>query len=597
MTTEYPANPTRSDVRLSGGVPTLHINNRPVPGMAYITYFDDRARYDDFAAAGIKLYSVNAYFGSVGINNISGIHAFAPGIFDGGEPDFGFFDGEISKLLAVCPDAMIFPRVDMAMPRRWLDSNPDELLYGDGVRPRECFASPKWLDDVKVMLKAFVDHLETADYAPHIVGYQLSDGQTQEWFPFVQTHVGGKAHDEGYARFIEKNHPELAEFPIPRPESGENYGEGLISAYYEYISDTVASAICALSSYVKELTSRRVAVGCFYGYTMEVTHPGYGHHALRKILACRDVDFICSPVSYSMGRKRGTDFPPMPPIDSLRLHGKLYFTEADIRTWRSEFPGDVRPGSVEPGTYRSDIWLGDSDPEVSRAQIRAAFCRVITTGEAMWWFDMWGGWYHDPDVMRDMKRFCDIFRMSMNDHKRESRAEVAVVIDERSWTPTVDWSVASNISRTRFELSRTGAVWDIYEAADFGEIFTRYKYFVFLAPRMTDRIRRAAGECGERGIGYTVLDGAGPADRDDLREKFRSAGVHIWCGSGDIVWADRYYAGIYSVTAGRKEIFLGKKRMVRPALSGPECCMKAPCETARIAVDMPADRCWIFRTE
>lgn len=594
MTTINPANPTRSEVRLSGGVPTLHINNRAVPGMAYITYFDDRARYDDFAEAGIKLYSVNAYFGSMGINNDTGIHPFAPGIFDKkDEPDFSCFDGEIERLLEICPDAMIFPRVDMAMPKWWLDENPDELVSGGALHAREWFASEKWLADVRAMLRRFVAHLELSGYAEHIVGYQLSDGQTQEWLSFVRADAAGKAVDDGFRRWMSENRPEITGYAFPVPEDDET----LMRAYYDYVSDTNASAICALSSYVKELTGRRVIVGCFYGYIMDVTDPAAGHHALRRLLECRDVDFLCSPVSYVMGRKRGTDFPPMPPIDSLRLHGKIYFTEADIRTYLSKYPGETREGSVEPGTYTSPIWLGDPDPEVSRAQIRAAFCRVITTGEALWWFDMWGGWYHDDAIMSDMKRFSEIFRKVMNDHRRESRAETAIVIDEKSWFPVCDPDRARSLMLVRFALGYTGAPYDIYEAGDFGEIAMRYKYFIFLTPNMTDAVKSAIGFCEDRCIGYSVFDGSEPADPDSLREKFRSHGVHIWCGSGDIVWADRYYVGIYSVTAGHKEIDLGKKRMVRPALGGPECCIKSPCETARISVDMPADRCWIFRTE
>ncbi len=590
------ANPTRSEVRLSGGVPTLHVNNRPAPGMAYITYFDDRADYASFAAAGVRLFSVNAYFGSVGINNDTRIHPFAPGIFDKkGSPDFSFFDGEMKKLLDICPEAMVFPRVDMAMPLWWLEEIPDELLCGEYVRPRECFASQKWLADVKELLYQFVRHLETADYAPHIIGYQLSDGQTQEWMPFIRESVSGKAETGGFARWMAENRPGTEVAGLPDPETSD---AGIVKDYYEYVGDTVADAICTLSSFVKEITGRRAAVGCFYGYTTEITFPSGGHTALSKVLRCPDVDFICSPVSYAEGRARGTDMPPMPPIDSVRLHGKLYFTEADIRTYLSDFPGVTRPGSVEEGTYLSPIWKGDPDPDVSRAQVRLAFLRVITTSEALWWFDMWGGWYRDEGIMRDMKRFSEIYRVSMNDHKRESRAEAAVIIDEKVWlTPGISDSAAANTVRAKFALARAGAPYDIYEASDFGEIRSRYKFFVFLAPAMTDAVSAAAAYCAERAVGHMVYDGASPLSCDYVREAYRAAGLHIWCSSGDIVWADRYYAGIYSVTPGKKEIDLGKKRMVRTVLGGPECAIHSPIETAKISVDMPADRCWMFRTE
>ena len=55
-----------SEVRLSGGVPTLFIDGRPVPGMAYITYFRADARYRQFADAGYRLFSIPVYFGDQG---------------------------------------------------------------------------------------------------------------------------------------------------------------------------------------------------------------------------------------------------------------------------------------------------------------------------------------------------------------------------------------------------------------------------------------------------------------------------------------------------------------------------------------------------
>ena len=91
-----------SSVRPLGGVPTLFVDNAPQPGLAYITYLQERHRYADFAAAGYRLFSFTAYFGDQGINAVTGIHAFSPGIFDQeGQADYSRFDATVDGVPCV----------------------------------------------------------------------------------------------------------------------------------------------------------------------------------------------------------------------------------------------------------------------------------------------------------------------------------------------------------------------------------------------------------------------------------------------------------------------------------------------------------------
>ena len=82
-----------SEVRMLGNVPTLFINRQPVPGMAYITYFRQDARYQQFADVGYQLFSIPVYFGDQGINTVTGIKPFEQGIFsEKNQPDFSILD-------------------------------------------------------------------------------------------------------------------------------------------------------------------------------------------------------------------------------------------------------------------------------------------------------------------------------------------------------------------------------------------------------------------------------------------------------------------------------------------------------------------------
>jgi|LSQX01.2.fsa_nt_gb beta-galactosidase len=588
--------PVRSEVRTRSGTPMLFINDKPTAAAAYITYFSECAKYGDFISAGYKLFSIPCYFGSLGINTRSGIHPFEPGIFDNPDSaDFSVFDGNVKTLLEKSPKAHILPRVDVSMPERWIDENPDELICSDSGIRRECFASEKWLCDVCSMLREFIGHLEASDYAENVVGYQLCGGNTQEWFPFAENPAGGKADKEGFAAFIREKYPEEEG---RYPESDTDLPA--YTRYLEYLSYISSSAICRLSSYLKELTGRRVIVGCFYGYTLECPDPRLGHHGLDRVLACPDIDFIASPISYSEGRLPGTYMSYMSLTDSIRLHVKLYFSECDIRTHLSTYPDEARPGCVEPDTYRQPIWLGSSDPEIARAQVRAAFIKALTTESGLWWFDMWGGWFSDPAIMRDMAAFRETLIFAINDQKKTSISQVAVFIDENSYRLAGPDAVSvKNCAVTRRALGYTGTPYDIYSIADFASAANvrPYKAYIFLIPAMTEAVRRAIESSEKSGIGYICCDSENCYDAAALREFYDRNEVHIYCRSDDLIYVNHNYIGIYALSSGEKTMEIRKKKLVHAVLPdyGSGGSYRTPVETTKIKINMEKDRCRLFR--
>jgi hypothetical protein len=77
--------------------------------------------------------------------------------------------------------------------------------------------------------------------------------------------------------------------------------------------------------------------------------------------------------------------------DSVKLHGKLWLDENDIRTWLLK--GRVDLGWGQTGTY-----------EETRGQLQREFANVLCQGVGQWWFDMGGGWYDDPRILSDIER-------------------------------------------------------------------------------------------------------------------------------------------------------------------------------------------------
>ena len=108
-------------VRDHGGVPTLFVNGKAYPSAAYMTYLEPYGRYEQFADAGYTFFSLPALFATRWISVTEGLTPFAKGFFDDREtPDFSWFDTAMHRILDACPDALVFPLVNLSMPMWWI---------------------------------------------------------------------------------------------------------------------------------------------------------------------------------------------------------------------------------------------------------------------------------------------------------------------------------------------------------------------------------------------------------------------------------------------------------------------------------------------
>ncbi|MBQ8640833.1 MAG: hypothetical protein IJ480_01325 [Clostridia bacterium] len=548
-----------SSIQNHHGVPTLFVNGQPVPGFAYITYRTYNARYEDFSALGCRLYSMPVFFGTQTINETTQIPPMALGIFDGDEPDFTLFDADVEKILSARTDAWIFPRVNLSLPQKWEDEHPEECCdSGFTERRRVCFSSDAWAAETRRLLGIFIDHVEAAPYREHIVGYQLAGGNTEEWFSFDMKGSVGRRSEEAFAAHCAEKHL-----------------TGTEEEKRTFYSETVARRIMEFSAFAKEKTGHRLVIGCFYGYTLECTGFASCHHALRRILESPDVDFLCSPVSYANLRPVGMDHACMLPVDSLKRHGKLYFAENDTRTHLSKAPNGLPP-------YNGPIWFGP-EPEKTCEIIRMHFARALLHGHAMWWFDMWGGWYADDRYRALLNRCREICEEAMTED-RVSLAETAVFIDERAYAK--EGCAAGMPYQIRRTLGYLGSPYDIYLIDDYPSVREQYKACIFLCPAETERMTAAIADAGTHGL---VIDGANAdISAGQLREFCRKQGVHIWCVRDSVVYGCGSYLFLHTKEAGKHIL------QIPEGLALTECFTGQPCTGT---VDAAAGTGYLFRIE
>ena len=177
---------TVCEVRKLNGIPRLFINGKVHDSTAmmpspYVDHAEVFLSCRDFAAAGIHIYS----------DILWTTHPKKQWWQGEGKYDFSWVDERIRAIVKADPDALIFPRVKLDPPAWWSRENPDQMITdSDGTKVNMVsMASEKWTALYSRMLRDLIAHMESMDYAGHIIGYQPAGGQSSEW----GCNTGGKS--------------------------------------------------------------------------------------------------------------------------------------------------------------------------------------------------------------------------------------------------------------------------------------------------------------------------------------------------------------------------------------------------------------------
>jgi beta-galactosidase len=281
-------------------------------------------------------------------------------------------------------------------------------------------------------------------------------------------------------------------------------------------------------------------VGTFYGYTFETPWRESCHHSLDKVLECDEIDFLCSPVSYASDRQLGRDHACMLPCDSLKAHGKLYFSENDTRTHLTRIPFPELPyfqnPVFKPKRYDDAIEM-----------LKLHYCRSLIHGYAHWWFDMWGGCYNDPIYMGEMREFLEISKDAV-EKPMGSVSELAVFIDEKCYKYCKNNHSGMSIAyHFRDVLGKIGTPYDVYLASDYELVKERYKAVILLEPHPTELLDAIFADAKSRGVGcYKVgMDNLADTTTEVFRKLCRESGVHIYVESDAVVFANESYIYVH----------------------------------------------------
>ncbi len=422
-------------------------------------------------------------------------------------------DAACQRVLDINPDALLLPRIGMDPPEWWLEAHPDAAMVWDIPVPHghaAVVASPEYRREAAERLGELVTHLEER-FAPRMAGYHPCGQHTGEWFypeTWGQALNGyAKADEQAWRRWLRGRYPtnealqaawgdakatrDSASAPSAAARRAAPAGilrnpisERPLTDFAQFQQEMMADCVCELARAVRQASRGRRLVVFFYGYGFEFgpiqTGPAKsGHYAMRQVLACPDIDVLCSPISY-FDRGLGQSAPAMSAAESVALAGKMWLYEDDTHTHLAT--------QDFPGWHEHVDTLAKAQQELLRNTGQCAVRNFAT-----WWMDLGAtGWFNDPGLWEEMKRL-DAIDAAMLQQPRAFRPEVAAVIDERSMLHVAAGGNAVTgplVYESRRPLGRLGAPYGQYLLDDVIDGRVKARVYAFLNAWCMDRAQR-----------------------------------------------------------------------------------------------------------
>ena len=564
--------------------PYLSVNGTLHPPLAYTTYFDECGEFSDFIRHGYRIFFINVSFTTSPINSVTGFSPFLTGVYENEEPDYASFDKYVTDILAECPDALIFPRINISMPKWWTEKNPAETIQTANGGARESFYSDAFLHDGAELLKELVDHILAAEYADRIAGYQLCGGATQEWFPHDLFGSFSELAVRKFRQWLDRKYPQADLPPLTREQLCSSVPTDTTKYYGEFCCEMTAKTAEHFARVLKDHIHNDQVVGVFYGYNAFVTDYLWGPHGLRHIIDSPYIDFFSSPCCYDHGRSLGVDWGDMIPVDSLKLHGKLCFIECDIRTHLTRPMQSARPGKYPEGIYtltddrgNKTVWSGPETAELSLSAIRKAFAHQLTKASGVWWFDMWGGWYHDRQIMAELEAMREIAERAMTKPADTlPSAETVLFIDEKAYANNArGTALIDSVNRIRVAMGNTGIPFKQCMVEDAQSVLPHCRAAIFTAPLPSESGQTAVDLCRQLQIPCLISTESKSAfNTAELRDFLTANGIHCYNSDGCVVYCGNGYLGIHAAFSGQIRIPLPGQYTLKPLLGSSSAVLE-----------------------
>ncbi len=555
-----------------------------LPFFAYRSFRKELETRKRFAELGIRQFCV---FPANTVNALGQPYSEYPPVWLGDRCyDFDAFDRPFDEILSFCPDAEFLLMADLNSPP-WLVRKLQCLRQiGDSFSDVSgTLCNPFWNETTTHYLESLLDHAQSK-YADHIRCVILACGATDEWMDYS---LGAESEDKlrHFREWLRRNgRPDQESIPdISRRCHAPHNGGALRDPaedrtaidYWKFHSELVADGICKFAATARRHLRADQEIGVFYGYLMELGEKSLvscGHLGYERTFRSKEIDFFISPGDYcDRAIGGGGGFQSL--NGSIRLNGKHFLHELDHHTHTANL-------QLTPH-LRVTWWNPWPNAKADIAGLRREFCRTLLHGASLWWFDMWGGYYSDPQVLRaigEMKKLWD----RLADSSLQPDAEVAMIADPESvlyCNDLLKGNPLCHIFQTCQRVcNRFGAPYVLYDRSDLPNLRRIPKLAILPLWVELDDARR---ELLERALPGTRLIWLGPCGLTNgqnwkqqslpglhlpeisdftpelLRREAEAAGVHLYGELHLPLWATEHLLSCHSAESGTRHFHLKRR--------------------------------------
>ncbi len=535
------------------GVLKVDIEGKLYTPLSFKSFRANPKNVSEFYGAGVRLFSVL----SSGVTSALGVpySTFGESWVGEGKYDFTPLDNQMDMFIENAPEGYFAPMIQLDTRDWYLKLHPE--VPNSFTHLSQIAHDPIWRRAAADYMKAMIRHCEKK-YGDRIYGYFLLCGTTTEWFSEGDFETAHPIKTAAYKKWRGDSRA-----AIPSPEEMNRRGKVFLSpdeseVYLarKFHSETISDLILYFTGEAQSVINHEKLLGLYYGYLFELGGERVyndGTFDYEKVYLSDNIDMISSPSAYGY-RKLSDPSAFMVTAKTLDAHNKLYFLEFDHIT-------HVAPEEINDGR---DMTLGNArlikipgadskckDEAESLNLMYRDFVLCSGAGCAMWWFDMFDGWFRSEGMMRAVSKMIALGNR-LSALPIESVAEIAVFAEGESMYRArkscgLGTTCLSDIRRT---LAECGAPYDIYSIADISlPAVDKYKLYVFVnqyevSAERRRRIRELLAKKGKRALWLYAPDYANK-NTNNVTNCSQIAGITIAeseVSHGDLLYASERYS-------------------------------------------------------
>lgn len=474
----------KSKVIRDNGILKIDIDGTLYNPLSFKSFRPNPKNVSEFYNAGIRLFSVL----SSGVTSALGVPYSLYGESWVGENkyDFSKIDNQMDMFIENAPDAYFAPMLQLDTREWYLKLHPE--VPNSFTHLSQIAHDEVWKKAAADYMKAAINHIEEK-YGDRVYGYFLLCGTTTEWFSDKDFEASHPIKEKGFKKWTGDENAFLPSLERLNLKGNVFLSEEENDVYNarKFQSETISDLILYFVGEAQSVIKHNKLLGLYYGYLFELGGERLYNNGIfnyEKVFFSPDIDMISSPSAYGY-RKLSDPSSFMVTKDTLDAHNKLYFLEFDHIT------------HVAPEEIRDDYDENASNSTLTKIPGAANKCKneteslnlmyrdfVLCTANrtALWWFDMFDGWFRSEGMMNSISHMIEINK-EICDLKTQSVAEIAVFAEGEAMYRTRKSSKLATVclSDIRRTLAECGAPYDVYSISDLSlEKINDYKLYIFV---------------------------------------------------------------------------------------------------------------------